>query len=507
MSIQVVFDEFRNRLPSPHRTGDGLNEILNPATDELIRFAKSLHKGLETPIRVQWQNRGNIPSYIWVRLLPETQVKDFVLRTNDSKRAIPFTISLFLTKSFSNPALMALTASFELEQKYADFVAYQVYNSVLDFVPPSLDIHQRNGAVITLKEARDYLSAPFVPGDKNNKICRIAKMVDEVPGESDDYYRAILCKAFDEIVRLYKIAYKTLMDRREFEEPSAESNPLPFQVEEEEASAPIIGKDPSFPLNLILQGPPGTGKTYRSIALASALAQGNYSMARDIVSGNGINDDDYDGLQSHYKKDLLAFEKNEKDQEDPKGHIAFTTFHQSYSYEEFVEGIFPKVDEKGSLSYSIKDGIFKSIAELALEHPHENYVLLIDEINRGNVSKILGDLISLLEGDKRLGGEHELRAVLPYSRTLWGVPANLYLIGTMNTADRSIERLDTALMRRFAFFEIGPNPALLSDRLLGNGNDSLSLQELLEAMNERIKRYLEGMPRTVLLGLKHETNV
>lgn len=397
---------------------------------------------------------------------------------------------------------MALTVSLEPEHGRMDPEGFEALKSLLGSVPVGLEMRPKSswaGSKLTSQEeALEF--ATVTPAKKKGKkpkyhFVHIAQTIEEVPGKDDDYYRNALVPIFEKLVPLYWKAYDKLIELRTGQKPVRAESPVvedaPSAVIEEKDPSPVIKKDPSFPLNLILQGPPGTGKTYRSIALASALAQGNYSMARDIVSGKGINDDEYNGLQSHYKKDLLSFGANG---EPSKGHIAFTTFHQSYSYEEFVEGIFPKVDEKGSLTYSIKDGIFKSIANLAHEHPHENYVLLIDEINRGNVSKILGDLISLLEGDKRLGGEHELKAVLPYSRTLWGVPRNLYLIGTMNTADRSIERLDTALMRRFAFFEIGPNPVLLSDRLLRNGNDplslSLSLQELLEAMNERIKRYL-----------------
>ena len=384
---------------------------------------------------------------------------------------------------------MALTASLEPEHDHMDPEGFEALKSLLGSVPSGLEMRPDSswaGSKLTSHgEALKF--ATVTPAKKKGKkpeyhFVHIAQTVEEVPGKDDDYYRNALIPIFEKLVPLYWKAYDKLIELRTGQKPVGAEGPA---VEND--PSPALEKDPSFPLNLILQGPPGTGKTYRSIALASSLAQGNYSMARYIVSGKDINDDDYNGLQSHYQNDLLSFDTNG---EPSKGHIAFTTFHQSYSYEEFVEGIFPKVDEKGSLTYSIKDGIFKRIADLALRHPHENYVLLIDEINRGNVSKILGDLISLLEGDKRLGGEHELKAVLPYSRTLWGVPANLYLIGTMNTADRSIERLDTALMRRFAFFEIGPNPALLSNRLLGNGNDSLSLQELLEAMNERIKRYL-----------------
>lgn len=503
MSIQAVFDSFRGILGITFPGETGLANQARPPRDEFIQFAKSLYPGLNQPKygACRWNNGGFANKYIWVRLVPKEHINDLAAKkARDPQKAIPFTVSLFLHRSATDSSLMALTASIEPEHDYMDPEGFEALKSLFGSVPVGLEMRPESswaGSKLTSQEEALKFATVTPAKEKGKKpkyhFVHIAQTIEEVPGKDDDYYRNALVPIFQKLVPLYWKAYDKLIELRTGQKPVRAESPVvedaPSPVIEEKDPSPVIKKDPSFPLNLILQGPPGTGKTYRSIALASALVQGDYQQARYIVSGKAIPEDDYVSLQSRYKVELLSFEKNEMDQEKLKGHIAFTTFHQSYSYEEFVEGIFPEVKD-GALSYSVKDGIFKAIADLANEHPNENYVLLIDEINRGNVSKILGDLISLLEGDKRLGEKHELRAVLPYSRTLWGVPSNLYLIGTMNTADRSIERLDTALMRRFAFFEIGPNPALLSDRLLGNGNDSLSLQELLEAMNERIKRYL-----------------
>lgn len=162
----------------------------------------------------------------------------------------------------------------------------------------------------------------------------------------------------------------------------------------------------------------------------------------------------------------------------------FITFHQSLSYEDFIEGIKPtlgdEVEDKG-IGYEIKDGIFKQICRKARLNPSVEYALFIDEINRGNVAGVFGELITLIEDDKREGMETELSAILPYSREAFSVPRNLYIIGTMNSADRSVEALDTALRRRFSFVEKAPLPDLL--RVV----EGVELPKLLQAINDRLE--------------------
>ena len=157
------------------------------------------------------------------------------------------------------------------------------------------------------------------------------------------------------------------------------------------------------------------------------------------------------------------------------------TFHPSYTYEDFIEGFRPVAGAGGQLELALTDGVFKDLCTAAAAAPKERFVLLIDEINRGNIPKVFGELITLIEKDKR-----GLAVRLPQSGHQLSVPPNLVIIGTMNTADRSIHLLDAALRRRFAFIECLPDTQLLTGASAG----ALALDLFLDNLNEEIRRRL-----------------
>lgn len=427
----------------------------------------------------------------------------------------------------------------------------------------------------------------------------------------------------------------------------------------------ITNFEVSFDHNLILYGPPGTGKTYNSVVYAVAIIEGkSVELVQDEAKLN------YADVKARY------------DEYKEMGQIAFTTFHQSYGYEEFIEGIRPVLDSKqkednqqnGDIGYEIKSGVFREFCEIAnrssiidedvdlginrnpvvwkvslegsgdnetrnecMENNHirigwdeygqelseetqyenggkaildafinqmrigdlvlscynknetdaigvitgdyvwddkytyyrrvravkwlvkgirenilkinngasltlaavykmkiqaadlleivkkytvkketannKNFVFIIDEINRGNISKIFGELITLIETTKRLGKDEEVRVKLPYSGVEFGVPDNVYILGTMNTADRSIALMDTALRRRFSFIEMMPQPEVLTNlgiTTMKKGAVSLDIPQMLSVINKRVE-FLFDREHTIghafFTGLKGNENL
>lgn len=226
--------------------------------------------------------------------------------------------------------------------------------------------------------------------------------------------------------------------------------------------------------------------------------------------------------------DLIALVDQLKRGQQDAGAVqrySFVTFHQSYGYEEFVEGLRPVLAgdaDAGEVAYEIRPGAFKELCRKARQAPDQRFAMVIDEINRGNISKIFGELITLIEADKRDpldGSAPPVEVVLAYSGDKFSVPANVDIIGTMNTADRSLALLDTALRRRFDFVPLLPDTraekvsgdqdsAPLAGLVVTTDAGTIDVRRMLERINERIEAlydrdhcighaYLTGLARAI----------
>ena len=413
-----------------------------------------------------------------------------------------------------------------------------------------------NTYVADLKKVIKILQA--IPKYSNKRLSELLQIIVKKKISFDEYNKAQKKLNFNDVNLFYTMSSKA----KAYVNCLEELKKLNLKENQEKRE----NMDKKIPLNQILYGPPGTGKTYNTI-----------NKALDIIAQK--ENIEKESTREGLKKQFEEYRKN--------GQIEFVTFHQSYGYEEFIEGLKAETDKEGNIKYKVEDGIFKKICKRAenswkylingkkfnnyevklqgdniyffnddkksfiipieifeiflnnwetiqdkqgseinelldtkflssylhflkerykaiiekiieyikenQEQSKKNYVLIIDEINRGNISKIFGELITLIEPSKRIGADEEIKVKLPYSNEEFGVPSNLYIIGTMNTADRSIALLDTALRRRFEFVEKMPKAELLAD--IPN-IERINIKNMFERINERIE-YLYDRDHTI----------
>ena len=526
------FDFYKNRYAedTKYSSNDKVtHDKLSKFRKNLITFSKDIFSGFETVDYGMWQNSGNISEYIWNRYKPFK---------NESHLVIYFAVLAKPSNFYVSIGLIDTKLS-DTEEKLKD----EIYN----FLESECKKIHISGFKL------DKFEFEF---EKN-----IFFAIENVNTFTTLDYTSLL----DALTNVYHLTYEKFYKNTENNQQNNSDNEGYKMTDND--------KKLTYPLNQILYGPPGTGKTY-----------GVVRKALEIIEGNASDD------RSKFKKYIET------------GQIKFITFHQSYGYEEFVEGI--KAETKNdNVSYKIEDGAFKRICKRAngdkillkdvkeelteddfkklyenyvdklplfsnntygkiletptdkqpfyiyknnqysilikpqnsndpktiscdklikdifyndnygmpsyepviiqdilsqeyesykTNHINQNYILIIDEINRGNISKIFGELITLIEPSKRLGADDEIMVELPYSKEKFGVPSNLYIIGTMNTADRSIALMDTALRRRFEFVEMMPEYDTLNQTII----EGINVGEMLKTINERIE-YLYDRDHTI----------
>ena len=430
------------------------------------KFIEKLLPGFKMKKSNSWQNSGNLMKYFWIEYKKEGY-EDLAHSISISMNAYPeYNKRKGVTLSVR---VEAKDSQCKKDSVFSEKEVYEIHNSILDFPIKKTD-NLYYQASVKPKERKLFKKFGNDAGEVHKELDQLEKVqiVKEIIGPYKEQNTPdILMQTIKAIAELTPY-YEHILEVRENRIKEKEGS---LMINEEPETTYIENQSGNtFVKNSILYGPPGTGKTYYTAYYSVAIC--------DDLSIEELE-------KKSYGEVLERFNTLKKE-----GRIAFTTFHQSYGYEEFIEGIRPVMageEEKKSIEYEIVPGVFKKFCDEAALVDDEPYIFIIDEINRGNISKIFGELITLIEGTKRKGEREELSAFLPYSQEEFGVPNNVYILGTMNTADRSIALMDTALRRRFNFIEMMPDCRTVEDVVIRQDGKEVNIGNVLDIINRRIE--------------------
>ena len=452
---------YKTEMEKIKNMGQNAQNEFNKYVEFIGGFLPNYQMGKTT----SWQNSGTITRYFWL----EYKKKGY----NDLPHSISISINAY--PEYDTNKGLTLSARVELKDSLCDKDSnfskteiYKIHNTLLDVPVRKTDklyyqASMKSSQVETFKKFGADAEEVCKELDQLEKV----QIVKDIIGPYKEQNTSdILMQTVQAIVELMPY-YEYILEVRENRIKEKEGSLMINEESETTYNANQSGND--IAKNTILYGPPGTGKTYNTAYYSVAICE---DVSIDAVE------------KQSYEEVLKKFNNFKK-----MGRIAFTTFHQSYGYEEFIEGIRPVMsgeEETKSIEYEIVPGVFKKFCD-ENSQPDKRCVFIIDEINRGNISKIFGELITLIEETKRKGEEEELTASLPYSKQDFGVPNNVYILGTMNTADRSIALMDTALRRRFNFIEMMPDCRTIEDVVIRQNGKEVNIGNVLDIMNRRIE--------------------